>query len=136
MANNRAAERPVIRPQYHFRKVGDQTHIWDVRKLAELVAEHPIIDVPLTSIREIHEPYWFADTDDAATCARIMAHAEQVAQSDLAYPIILCHEGRIMDGMHRVMKAHGLGHLTITARKFNAALAPDFVDIAPADLPY
>jgi len=126
----------VIRPQYHFRKVGARTHIWDVRKLATLIADQPVIRVPLSDIQEIHEPYWFADTDDAPTCARIMAHANQVGQADLAYPIILCHEGRIMDGMHRVMKAHGLGHETIKARKFITPLAPDFVDIAPDDLPY
>lgn len=124
----------MIRPQYHFRRVNGHTHIWDVRKLAALIADQPVIDVPIGDIREIHEPYWFSDEDP--TCARVMAHAEQVAESDLAYPIILCHEGRVMDGMHRVMKAHGLGIPTIQARRFNAVLAPDFIDIVPNNLAY
>lgn len=124
----------MIRPQYHFRKVGDQTFIWDVRKLARLIAENPIVDIALKDIREIHEPYWFHDEDP--TCARILAHAKQCEAANLEYPIILCHEGRIMDGMHRVMKAHSLGHTQIKAQQFSAQIKPDYIDIPAADLPY
>ena len=124
----------MIRPQYHFRQVDGHTHIWEVRKLAARIADHPIINVALTDIREIHEPYWFHD--QAPTCARIIAHAQQCADADLDYPIILCNAGRIMDGMHRVMKAYGLGHSHIKARQFNMPLAPDYIDIPAENLPY
>lgn len=126
----------MIRPQYHFRRVDGQSHIWDVRKLAAAVADQPVTDHPLDAITEIDEPYWFAATNDAPTCARIMAHAAQVQAADLSYPIILCAEGRVMDGMHRVMKAHDLGHATIKARQLAVTLPPDFIDVAPEDLPY
>lgn len=124
----------MIRPQYHFRNVQGRVHIWDVRKLAVLAADLPITEHALSAIREIHEPYWFSD--DTPTCARVMEHAAQVATSDLAYPVILCAEGRIMDGMHRVMKARGLGHTTIKARQLTVTPPPNFIDVAPKDLPY
>jgi len=41
-----------------------------------------------------------------------------------------------MDGMHRIMKAHGLGHATILARKLPKTPPPDHIDVRPEDLNY
>lgn len=126
----------MIRAQYHIRPVGDQMHIWDVRKLAALAEAEPMIQHPLSAIAEIDEPYWFGATGDAATCRAVMGHAAQAGATDLSYPIILCAEGRIMDGMHRVMKAVSLGHSTIAARKLRQTPPPDHIDVSLDDLPY
>ena len=126
----------MIRPQYHFRKVGGHTRIWDVRKLAQAAEQLPVTLHAISAIKEVDEPYWFDATDDQATCRRVLEHAQQIAAADLAFPIILCAEGRIMDGMHRVMKAFGEGHDAITARQFATTPDPDFIDIAPEDLSY
>ena len=126
----------MIRPQYHFRWIDGHLHSWDVRKLLVSAAHLPIQDIPLTKIKEIDEPYWFGEGGDTPTCRRIMDHAAQVAGTDLAYPILLCADGRIMDGMHRVMKAVGLGHPTIKARQLPQTPPPDFIDIAAEDLDY
>lgn len=90
----------------------------------------------LSDIREIDEPYWFDATDDQATCRRVMEHGKQIVSADLSFPVILCAEGRIMDGMHRVMKALAEGHDAITARQFAETPQPDHIDVAPEDLPY
>ena len=126
----------MIRPQYHFRQVDGRGHVWNVRKLLEAAENLPVIDVPLTDIAEIHEPYWFGETGDVPTCARIMAHAKQVEEVDLSYPILLCAEGRVMDGMHRIMKAHGENRPTIAARKLIETPPPDYIDPDPDTLPY
>ena len=126
----------MIRPQYHFRWIDGHLHSWDVRKLLVLAADLKVQDARLSGINEIDEPYWFADGGDAPTCRRIMDHAAQVAGTDLTYPILLCAEGRIMDGMHRVMKAHGLGHATIKALRFAETPTPDAIDVAAKDLDY
>jgi len=136
MANHRFAKRAVIRPQYHFRWVDGHLHSWDVRKLLVSAEDLPVLKIPLSDIKEIDEPYWFGDGGEAPTCRRIMDHAAQVAGTDLAYPILLCADGRIMDGMHRVMKAVGLGHETVKARKLLATPPPDFIDVAAKDLDY
>lgn len=126
----------MIRPQYHFRKVGDEVHIWDVRKLVEATSHLPVLNWPLADLKEIDEPYWFAATDDEPTCRRVIEHARQTEATDLSHPILLCERGRVIDGMHRIMKALSLGHDTIKARQVDAASPPDFIDVDPADLPY
>ena len=126
----------MIRAQYHIRQVGAHTHIWEVRKLLARAAPLPILDVPLTDIAEIDEPYWFGATGDAATCRAVMAHAAQAHGTDLSFPILLCAGGRVMDGMHRVMKAVALGHPTIRARRLPVTPPPDHIDVSLSDLPY
>lgn len=124
-----------VAPQYHFRRVGADVHIWDVRALLDL-ADGPVIELPLDAIAEIDEPYWFDATSDLPTCRAVMAHAAQAAGVDLSYPILLCPDGRVIDGMHRVMKAVITGATTIPARKLAVLPPPDYRNIRPSDLPY
>ena len=136
MANPSLAQRALIRPQYHFRWIDGELHSWDVRKLAALVADLPVIEVPLADISEINEPYWFGEGGDVPTCKRVMEHAAQAVGVDLSYPILLCAEGRIMDGMHRVMKAFGLGHETIKAQRLPVTPPPHNIGKGPDELSY
>ena len=126
----------MIRAQYHIRRVGAETHVWEVRKLARLAEGLPAEDVPLGAIREIDEPYWFGETGDAATCRAVMAHAAQAEAADLAWPVLLCADGRVMDGMHRIMKALSLGQATIRARRLAPTPPPDHVNVSLDSLPY
>ena len=126
----------MIRPQYHFRWIDGALWSWDVRKLARLAEDLPVIEVALEDITEINEPYWFGEGGDVPTCKRIMEHAKQVEEVDLSYPILLCSEGRVMDGMHRIMKAHGLGHLTIKAKRLPKTPPPDNIGKTPDQLSY
>ncbi len=125
----------MIRPQYHFRKVGGDTLIWDVRKLNDLAATLPVQHWPLDSIAEIDEPYW-GDADSPLTCRDVLKHADLIASADLSFPIILCADGRIMDGMHRVLRAVQNDQPTIRARVFDVTPGPDFKNISPSDLAY
>jgi hypothetical protein len=136
LANGGIVEPPVIRPQYHFRRVGEDVHIWDVRGLIALADGLRVYDVPLRDIAEIDEPYWFDATDGVASCRAVMDHAQHVAAADLTYPVLLCAQGRVLDGMHRIMKAHGAGQAAIVARRFVVTPPPDFVNQSPDDLSY
>ena len=53
-----------------------------------------------------------------------------------AYPIILCSQGRVMDGMHRVAKAKLRGQDKIDAVQFENDPAPHFVNVNADDLIY
>ncbi len=121
-----------LRPQYHFRKVGAQTHIWDVRQLLMEAADLPIVHIPLADIRELDETYWYDDAANVPTCRAVADHMAQVQAADLSYPILLCAEGRVMDGMHRVVKAYLANHVTIAARQLRVTPPPDHIDV-PAD---
>jgi hypothetical protein len=48
----------------------------------------------------------------------------------------LSADGRVMDGMHRVVKALTEGRATISAVQFDVQPAPDFRHCRPEDLSY
>lgn len=126
----------MIRPQYHFRYVNGQLFAWDVRKLIASAEALPVIAVPVAEIAEVDETYWFSDTGDAPTCRAITEHALLIAAADLQYPIVLCADGRVMDGMHRVCKALSEGRETLPAWRLPKTPPPDYIDVGPKDLPY
>ena len=108
-----------MRKQYHFRQVGEETYIWDVHHIVALSAKLNVKEILITDIQELNEAYWFPDTHP--TTQQIIEHMQLVNAADLSYPIILCAEGRVMDGMHRIAKAI-LGHQThIQAVQFEHA---------------
>jgi hypothetical protein len=125
-----------MRKQYHFRPSGNDTIIWDVNRLVELSNELPRIWVPLASIRELDEPYWY-DVDEAhPTCRTMIEHMKMINEADLSFPIILSSNGRVMDGMHRVAKALIEGRGEIEAVKFERDPEPDYLNKRPSERPY
>ena len=124
-----------MRKQYHSRRTDEGVLIWDVDRLVEASKDLPVTEVPLTQIRELDEQYWF-DGDHMPTCRAILEHMILVRDTDLKYPIILSSDGRVMDGMHRVLKAALEERETIPARRFEITPEPDFVDVDIDTLPY
>ena len=66
----------------------------------------------------------------------VAGHARLIAAADMQFPIILCAEGRIMDGMHRVLKALNEDRTSLTATRFDETPKPDFEGIEPDALSY
>lgn len=124
-----------MRQQYHRRNVDGKILIWNVNKLIELCKDFPILSIPLKDIREINEPYWFPP-EVIVTTKDIIEHMKLVNEASLDYPIILCSEGRIIDGMHRVAKAILLGHTHIKAVRFKDPMTPDYINVDLDSLPY
>ncbi|QLE80016.1 hypothetical protein FLM55_09170 [Francisella sp. Scap27] len=125
-----------MRQQYHFRKVGDDTLIWDVKKIINLSKNLEPKQISLDKIKEFKTEYWYELGDANPTCEGITNHAKLINQADLSYPIILCKNGEILDGMHRVCKAHLLDHKTILAVQFKESIKPDYINIDPCELSY
>ena len=123
-----------MRRQYHFRKAGDDIHIWDVHRLIQLTQAFRVKKVPLADIQELNEAYWFPD--QYPTTQQIIEHFQLVQDADLSYPIILCAEGRVMDGMHRAAQASLLKQADILAVQFEQMPEPDFINIDEDDLNY
>ncbi len=122
-----------MRRQYHPQKTPRGVLIWDVHRLVELSRNLPVKLVPLEAIRELDEPFWF---DHAPSCRDVAEHAKLIVETDLAHPIILGADGRVMDGMHRVCKALIFGSREIKAVQFDRDPEPDYVDVPLEDLPY
>ena len=108
---------------------------WDVDRLVALTKDFPTVQIPLSAIRELDEPFWFG-LDNPPTCRAVVEHARLIEAADLRFPIILASDGRVMDGMHRVGKAAFLGRATIEAVRFTDDPAPDYVGVHPDELPY
>ena len=125
-----------MRKQYHLRPSPAGLLAWDVDRLIDLTARLTPSDVPLESIRELDEPFWFGGGSDTATCRAVADHARLILETDLRYPIILGADGRVMDGMHRVAKAYLEGSATIRAVRLEVDPEPDFVGVHEEALPY
>ena len=123
-----------MRKQYYFRPSKNGFYAWDADKIVELSQGLPIIDLELRNIKELDEQ--FEENGKSPTYRSIAEHMKLVQETDLKYPIILSKAGRVMDGMHRVIKALLLGHKTIKAVQFKEDLKPDYVDVQEDDLPY
>jgi hypothetical protein len=118
-----------VRKQYNFWQ-GDA---WDVDRPVELSAALPVRDVGLATITEVDSPYWF---DQAPTVRSIVEHVRLIQDVDMAYPIILAAEGRVMGGMHRIARALLEHRSTIKAVQFATTPEPHYRDCNLADLPY
>ena len=125
-----------MRKQYHFWPGEDGLDGWDVDRLVELSKDLPVAQIPLESIDEIDSVYWFDDRHARPTVRRVVDHVRMIEEVDLSHPIIRGHDGRVMDGMHRIAKALLEGRARIAAVQFDTHLEPDYRNCRPEDLPY
>lgn len=125
-----------MRKQYHFWPGDEGLDAWDVDRLIELSRGLPIERVALDSIAEIDTSYWFEGSAEVPTVRKVVEHTTLILDADLSYPIILGHDGRVMDGMHRIARALMEGRAEIAAVRFPAPLEPDYRSCRPHELPY
>lgn len=124
-----------LRKQYHFRPGPQGLCAWDVHRLIALAELLPVEDLLLTSVRELDEDYWSFD-GKSLTCRQIAEHAQLIMAADLRFPILLSSDGRVMDGMHRVVKALIETSPSLPAKRFRQDPRPDHVGKSPEELPY
>lgn len=125
-----------MRKQYHPVPSEDGLRIWDVDRLVELARNLLVEEVPLSEIWELDEVRWFVDERSPPTCRAVLEHMRLVMDADPAYPILLGQDGRVMDGMHRVLRVALEGGDRIAAKRFSQDPEPDYVGVELEDLPY
>jgi len=125
-----------MRKQYHLRNSNKGLQAWDVDNLICLTKDLEVTEHLLNDIRELDEPYWYSLEGEKPTCKSIADHIRLIEATDLSYPIILCPDGRVMDGMHRVVKAFLEGRKFLLAYRLPVLPEPDYVGVDPVDLPY
>ena len=125
-----------MRKQYHFYPSDRGLQAWDVARLIDLSRDLPRQRIPVSSIREFDEVYWFDGEYQKPTCRKVIEHLQLIAKADLSHPIILGADGRVIDGMHRVAKAFLQEKETVETVRFSEDPEPDYVDVKPGDLPY
>lgn len=125
-----------MRPQYHIRSGPEGWIAWDVKRLIALADGVPVMEVECDPLVDADPLYWFQGFNGPPSVRTVADHARLMDAADLSYPILLCAEGRVMDGMHRVAKALVEGRNSILAKQFSATPEPDFVGVHPDELPY
>ena len=102
-------------------------HVWEVERLWELARDLPVKRVPLDPLLDMVGWYGTEETRGYLTVREVVEHARQIDAVSLEYPVLLAADGQIFDGLHRVAKAHLLGHDDIAAVQFDANPEPDRV---------
>ena len=108
----------------HTRPVPGGRGLWWTDRLWALAADLPIERVKLADIAELDVDCWFQERH-VPTVRKVAEHARRIFDADLAYPVILCAEGRLMDGGHRLAKAWMEGREEIAAVRFSITPEPD-----------
>ena len=62
-----------MRKQYHFRPGPNGLRAWDVDRLVALATDLPVVEVQVSAIRELDEPYWSTD-GSRLTCRDVAEH--------------------------------------------------------------
>ena len=124
-----------MRQQYHFRKVNGDTLIWNVNKLVEKSKDLSIIKVPLAELDEQYNSVYWSD-EKGLSCKEVVHHLKLIEEADLKYPILLCPEYKVIDGMHRLCKSHIEGQTYINARVLKELPVPDHINVKKENLKY
>jgi hypothetical protein len=132
----RVRETGCVRKQYHFWPAERGFDAWDVDRLIELSRPLPVKRVAINSISEIDTAYWFDGSAEIPTVRKVVEHCRLITDVDVAYPIILGYDGRVMDGMHRIARALLEGRPELDAVRFPTPLEPDYRCCLPDELPY
>ena len=125
-----------MRKQYHFWPAEQGFDAWDVERLIGLSRGLPVKRVAVDSIEEIDTVYWFDDREEVPTVRKVVEHCRLIGEAKMAYPVILGHDGRVMDGMHRIARALLEGIEEIDAVRFTEPVEPDYRACLPHELPY
>jgi hypothetical protein len=103
--------------------------LWRNERLWKAAEGLPVTMVALADIAEFDRDCWFGERH-APTCRAVAEHARRIQAADLAYPIILGADGRLMDGGHRCARAYLEGRTEIAAVRF--VVDPEPERIIPA----
>ena len=126
----------MLRKQYHFRTIGADLLAWDIHRLIRLSKSFPPKPVRIADIPELDENWWYQDPQAVPTPRELAVHMALVQQTDLAYPILLSSDDRLMDGMHRLVKALLEKRTHVQTVRFPVTPAPDYINVSADELPY
>ncbi len=78
-----------------------------MQQLWELAKDLPVKKVRVSELAGFDDVHWFGGPRNLLpTCRAIADHARDIFECDLSYPIIIAPDGEVLDGWHRICKAH------------------------------
>lgn len=107
-------------------------HVWDVPRLWALSADFPVFDFEIADFSAMDLDIWFCGVN-VPTVRAIFEHSLRIDAAELRYPILVDPDGTVLDGVHRLLKAHKLGHTSVRAVRFERMPEPDRIEDWPPD---
>ncbi|RXJ72789.1 hypothetical protein CS022_13055 [Veronia nyctiphanis] len=108
-------------------RVEGERQTWFIQSLVEATRNLPIVKVELTTLDDyLDENAWFHGTHQP-TIRSLIEHYRRAENADLNCPIIISTEFGVMDGLHRIVKAHLNGHTSINAVFIETLPEPDYI---------
>ena len=106
---------------------------WNVKRLWQLSKALPVENKPIQAFQEAIDK-WISfesvEQPDGRMTANIdIEHFYCIKRASLKYPIILDMDGRVMDGMHRLMKTYLSDRPIILVVQFTKTPDPDIIYI-------
>jgi hypothetical protein len=90
------------------------TLFWRMPTLWAAAVGKPVDCVAIDSLNILDTVVWFGGPHNVTpSIRRVAEHARDIFAADLSYPIIMTRAGDVLDGAHRIAKAHlqGLQHI-------------------------
>ncbi len=105
----------------------ERRYIWSVKRLWELTQTFPTFKYQVSSFDMFEKDIWFCGYKKP-TIKSVLNHMERIKQADLRFPIIISEEGLVMDGVHRILRAHIDGLEWVNAVQFIKNPQPDLIE--------
>lgn len=99
-------------------------YLWITRKLWALAVRLPTFEYDVASFECFDKDVWFGSQNEP-TVNRVLEHYKKIESADFKFPIILSHDGKVLDGVHRICKAYLDGRKTVPAVRFEEDPEPD-----------
>lgn len=107
--------------------VKGKKHTWFIQSLIKASHKLPVVEIELKELDEyLDENAWFHDGKEP-TVRSLIGHYKRAQQADLSFPIIISPKFGVMDGLHRIVKAHLSGCTTINAVHLVDLPEPDYI---------
>jgi len=106
--------KPADRILYGSPGADGRTPYWRTPTLWAAAAGKPVASLAIAGLGILDEVVWFGGPSDVQpTVRRIAERVRDIVDADLDYPIITTRSGDVLDGAHRIARAHlqGLTHI-------------------------
>ncbi|MCF8059960.1 MAG: hypothetical protein K9K67_11725 [Bacteriovoracaceae bacterium] len=100
-------------------------YLWYTERLWELTKTLSVFEFEVSSFNGFDKNVWFGPNQEP-TVNKVLEHMKKIENADLNFPIILSQENIVLDGVHRICRAHLEGRKKIPAVRFEIDPEPDF----------
>ncbi len=107
----------------HHQYIDGIIYQYEMQTIWDAAQNIPPIDIPITAFNLDYDGWYNGTTPP--TIQSIIDHYRRARAADLSHPIIISHNGKIMDGRHRLVKVILEEQEYVTCVVFDHIIKPD-----------